>query len=112
MQRRHFLTGIGALASPAALYPSFLSAMQSGMDMKGGMPISSSPAGKADFTLRIEPCSLEIAPGVIIKTTSYNGQVPGPMLRFKEARSHHYRREQCHGCRRPRALARPENGCA
>jgi FtsP/CotA-like multicopper oxidase with cupredoxin domain len=39
---------------------------------------------KADFTLKIEPCSLEIAPGVVIKTTAYNGQVPGPILRVRE----------------------------
>ena len=39
---------------------------------------------KADYTLKIEPCSLEIKPGVVVKTTGYNGQVPGPLLRVKE----------------------------
>jgi FtsP/CotA-like multicopper oxidase with cupredoxin domain len=39
---------------------------------------------KPDYTLKIEPCSVEIAPGVVVKTTAYNGQVPGPMLRLKE----------------------------
>jgi FtsP/CotA-like multicopper oxidase with cupredoxin domain len=39
---------------------------------------------KPDYTLKIEPCSLEIAPGVVVKTTAYNGQVPGPMLRVRE----------------------------
>jgi len=39
---------------------------------------------KQVFSLRIEPCNLEIAPGVVVKTTAYNGQVPGPMLRLKE----------------------------
>ena len=33
---------------------------------------------KQVFSLRIEPCNLEIAPGVVVKTTAYNGQVPGP----------------------------------
>jgi FtsP/CotA-like multicopper oxidase with cupredoxin domain len=42
------------------------------------------PSGKADYTLKIEPYSLEIAPGVTVKTTAYNGQVPGPMLRMRE----------------------------
>ena len=42
------------------------------------------PAGKADHTLRIEPCTLDIGKGVSIKTTSYNGQVPGPLLRLRE----------------------------
>jgi FtsP/CotA-like multicopper oxidase with cupredoxin domain len=39
---------------------------------------------KADYTLKIQPCNLEIGPGVVIKTTAYNGQVPGPVLRLKE----------------------------
>jgi FtsP/CotA-like multicopper oxidase with cupredoxin domain len=42
------------------------------------------PSGKADHTLRIEPCSLEIGPGVTVKTVAYNGQVPGPLLRLRE----------------------------
>lgn len=42
------------------------------------------PAGKADHSLRIEPCSLEIGRGVNIRTIAYNGQVPGPMLRLRE----------------------------
>jgi FtsP/CotA-like multicopper oxidase with cupredoxin domain len=41
-------------------------------------------AKKADYSLRIEPCTLEIAPGVTVKTTAYNGQVPGPLLRLHE----------------------------
>jgi FtsP/CotA-like multicopper oxidase with cupredoxin domain len=40
--------------------------------------------GKPDHTLRIEPCSLEIGPGVTIKTIGYNGRVPGPVLRLRE----------------------------
>jgi FtsP/CotA-like multicopper oxidase with cupredoxin domain len=40
----------------------------------------------ADQTIRIAPLSLEIAPGRIIKTTGYNGTVPGPVLRLKEGR--------------------------
>ena len=42
------------------------------------------PAAKADHSLRIEPCTLEIGPGVSIKTLAYNGQVPGPLLRLRE----------------------------
>jgi FtsP/CotA-like multicopper oxidase with cupredoxin domain len=41
-------------------------------------------AAKADYSLRIEPCNLEIAPGVVVKTAAYNGQVPGPLLRLRE----------------------------
>jgi FtsP/CotA-like multicopper oxidase with cupredoxin domain len=45
------------------------------------------PAGaKADHTIRIAPVSLELAPGKTIKTTGYNGKVPGPVLRLREGR--------------------------
>ncbi|GAC1422828.1 MAG: multicopper oxidase family protein [Acidobacteriaceae bacterium] len=45
---------------------------------------SAAQSGKADHELRIEPSTLEIGPGVSIKTNSYNGQVPGPLLRLRE----------------------------
>ena len=48
--------------------------------MQSGTP----PFGKADHSLRIEPCTLEIGPGVTVKTLAYNGQVPGPLLRLRE----------------------------
>jgi len=38
----------------------------------------------ADYTLRIKVSPVEIAPQKIISTTTYNGQFPGPLLRFKE----------------------------
>ena len=45
---------------------------------------ASKPASKADYTLRIAPGLVELAPDHIISTTLYNGQFPGPLLRFKE----------------------------
>jgi len=44
------------------------------------------PAAKADYTLRIAPIALELAPGKTITTTGYNGKVPGPLLRLREGR--------------------------
>jgi FtsP/CotA-like multicopper oxidase with cupredoxin domain len=41
-------------------------------------------ANKADHTLRIEPCKLEIGPGVTVKTLAYDGTVTGPLLRLRE----------------------------
>jgi FtsP/CotA-like multicopper oxidase with cupredoxin domain len=41
---------------------------------------------EADHTIRIAPVSFEIAPGKVVKTTGYNGTVPGPVLRLKEGR--------------------------
>ena len=40
----------------------------------------------ADHRIRIAPISLEIAPGTVIKTTAYNGRVPGAPLRLREGR--------------------------
>ena len=39
---------------------------------------------KADYTIRISTGLLEVGPQYIISTTTYNGQFPGPLLRFKE----------------------------
>lgn len=67
--RRVFLsTSMGALAQGI---------LDRRLYAKGGV-------GGENFKLRIEPCTLEIAPGITIKTTAYNGQVPGPILRLKE----------------------------
>jgi len=40
----------------------------------------------ADHKIRIAPTAIEIAPGKIIRTTAYNGTVPGPALRLKEGK--------------------------
>ncbi len=42
------------------------------------------PPEKADYTLRIATGLVELAPEHIVSTTLYNGQFPGPLLRFKE----------------------------
>ena len=41
-------------------------------------------ADSTDYRLLIDHISLEIAPKTTIKTTAYNGTVPGPLLRMKE----------------------------
>jgi FtsP/CotA-like multicopper oxidase with cupredoxin domain len=38
-----------------------------------------------DYVLRIAASAVEIAPKHIVSTVTYNGQFPGPLLRFKEA---------------------------
>ncbi|WP_158751780.1 multicopper oxidase family protein [Acidobacterium sp. S8] len=58
-----------------------------GSSLQGLVPRSfalAPDAAKADHALRIEPCTLDIGPGVSIKTLAYNGQVPGPLLRLRE----------------------------
>lgn len=42
---------------------------------------------KADFSLRIEPVTVEVQPGRIVKTSGYNGMVPGPLIRCREGQS-------------------------
>src|SRR5215471_9231033 len=38
----------------------------------------------ADYAVRIRASPIEIAPNQILSSTTYNGQFPGPLLRFKE----------------------------
>ncbi|HEV8075344.1 MAG TPA: multicopper oxidase domain-containing protein, partial [Candidatus Acidoferrum sp.] len=40
----------------------------------------------ADYTLHIKAAPIEIAPKRIVSAVTYNGQFPGPLLRFKEGR--------------------------
>ncbi len=40
----------------------------------------------ADYTVRIAPLNLELAPGVVIRTTAFNGTVPGPLMRWRAGR--------------------------
>src|ERR1700676_847803 len=79
ISRRQFLSGTCALAGAgfagASLHlPNFGRALQS-PDQIG-----------ADYTLHIKGSPIEIAPKRIISAITYNGQFPGPLLRFKEGR--------------------------
>src|ERR1035438_8277703 len=47
-------------------------------------PAASPAGGPADYTLTIAVKPVELAPKRIVSTTTYNGQFPGPLLRFKE----------------------------
>ena len=48
--------------------------------------LGQSDTGAADYVLRIAATPIEIAPKRIVSTITYNGQFPGPLLRFKEGR--------------------------
>ena len=71
MHRRNFLLGTGAtgMALGTALGTAYTQ-------------IATGP----DYTLRIAPLRLELAPGKVIETLAYNGTVPGPVLRLREGR--------------------------
>jgi FtsP/CotA-like multicopper oxidase with cupredoxin domain len=69
VRRRDFLVhGAGALA--------------------GALPLSHCASLLAqappDYTIRIAPLRLEIAPGKIVKTTAFNARVPGELIRVRE----------------------------
>lgn len=74
MNRRSLLVSAGALTARSAL----------GGGLLRGLTNSFESNVKADYLLRIEPCTLEIGNGIQIRTTGYNGQVPGPLLRMRE----------------------------
>ncbi len=61
-------------------------ALTGALPMACAPPRATSPAGPADHTIRIGTSLVELAPDKIIATTTYNGQFPGPLLRFKEGR--------------------------
>ena len=44
------------------------------------------PEAKADYTLRIAPVTVELAPERILSTIGYNGASPGPVLRMREGK--------------------------
>jgi FtsP/CotA-like multicopper oxidase with cupredoxin domain len=47
--------------------------------------IAAGPQQAADYTIRIASGLIELSPDHIVSTTLYNGQFPGPLLRFKES---------------------------
>jgi FtsP/CotA-like multicopper oxidase with cupredoxin domain len=73
--RREFLKTTG-LAAGAILLPGDSLLTATG---------ASEPAA-ADYELQIKAAPIEIAPKRFISTVTYNGQFPGPLLRFQEGR--------------------------
>src|SRR5436305_1938173 len=69
LDRRSFVIGAGAAGA----------ALGSGLGV-GYSQIANAP----DYTLRIAPAKLELAPGKVIETFAYNGAVPGPLLRVRD----------------------------
>src|SRR5258707_3787257 len=76
LERRNFLKVAGVAAASGYLAgqqpQSFLT------------PAGSQDVVKTDFTLQIEPITIELAPNRILSTIGYNGTSPGPRLRMKE----------------------------
>jgi FtsP/CotA-like multicopper oxidase with cupredoxin domain len=79
VSRRNFLKVAGALAG-GTLVPT------GAADAAAWERMRAAPQAEAaaDYTIRIGAHPVEIAPDRIISTITYNGQFPGPLLRFKE----------------------------
>jgi FtsP/CotA-like multicopper oxidase with cupredoxin domain len=80
--RRKFIQTVGTtcLASAGLLLPAGL---RLAPPANAQAP---TPRQHVDHTIRIAPVSHELAPGKIVKTTAYNGSVPGPALRLPEGK--------------------------
>jgi FtsP/CotA-like multicopper oxidase with cupredoxin domain len=81
MSRRHFFQWAGIATSGLCLAPRFGLAQ-----MAAAGASAPPPPGAANYTLRIGTGLVELTPDQIISTITYNGQFPGPLLRFKEGR--------------------------
>jgi len=86
MHRRDFLknAGLTALAAGLASATEALAHDQSMHRPESATAIDA--GGKADYTLRIATGVLELSPEKFVSTTLYNGDFPGPLLRFHEGR--------------------------
>jgi FtsP/CotA-like multicopper oxidase with cupredoxin domain len=84
--RRQFLGNLGAAVGSLLLPWQTIS----GRDSAPGSELETAPfpadTGSPDYTVRIKVSPIEIAPGRIISTTTYDGHFPGPLMRFKEGR--------------------------
>ncbi len=83
--RRDFLT-TAAMAAGIGLASSGTSLNLAAMPAPRRASQTSPQPGvaKADYILRIAASPIEIAPRNIVSVVTYNGQFPGPLLRFKE----------------------------
>ena len=84
--RRRFLKTAGLTAGTLLLHSGAIVAEASVSTQTNDSPVAPSESGSADHTLLIKTSPIEIAPKRIISVTTYNGQFPGPLLRFKEGR--------------------------
>ena len=82
--RRKFLKATVAAAGATFFRPSILIGQTTTATTSSGQQPETAPA---DYILRIASTPVEIAPKHIVSTIAYNGQFPGPLLRFKEGQA-------------------------
>ncbi len=81
--RRRFLQGAGLAAGALLLSPNN-SVVAAPMTPQPDKRAPQDESSAADYTVRIQASPVEIAPNYILSTITYNGQFPGPLLRFHE----------------------------
>src|SRR5476649_322715 len=86
MDRRKFIRSAGLALPIAGVIPTNTLDLISSNDHKKAEKRESGidQQKKADYTIRIGTGLVEVGPQYIISTVTYNGQFPGPLLRFKE----------------------------
>ena len=82
--RRRFLKSTGLAAGALLVSPKVSFAGSESSVQSSGSGATPSDFVNADYALHIKNSPIEIAPKRIISATTYNGQFPGPLLRFKE----------------------------
>lgn len=84
--RRRFLRGSG-LAAGTLMFSSDVAVGEAASILQPNVPASREDEyGRADYTIRIQAVPIEVASKVILSTITYNGQFPGPLIRFHEGR--------------------------
>jgi len=99
MKRRDFIklgsaTAAGALSTKLLLGQTQPQGVTPAQQMPPGMVMpppdaqsaQAPPEGPADYTVRIEPVLVELAPQRALSTIGYNGSSPGPVLRMREGK--------------------------
>jgi FtsP/CotA-like multicopper oxidase with cupredoxin domain len=86
MDRRKFLKWSSSAIPVIAAFPARAATLLSENDSDIAKKPNSEMVfnEKADYTIHIGTGLIEVGPQLIISTTTYNGQFPGPLLRFKE----------------------------
>ena len=84
LKRRDFVKFGGLAAAELAAARLLVGQAQPVAQAQGGPAIPET--GKADFTLRIAPVTVELTPNRSISTIGYSGTAPGPLLRMPEGK--------------------------
>ncbi len=88
MDRRKFIKIGGTVIPLAGMLPASAAGLltKKNSDCSNHAVEANQPYEKADYTVHIGTGLLEVGTQHIISTTTYNGQFPGPLLKFKEGK--------------------------